>query len=459
MVAGFHSFFWKNCDLDKELNQAAAGIALDHFQYSGALTRFGGESVVERYGAEVRSVARALLRQPPMPNGANHASTLNALMNIAEPEDAGLIADALVASTNVNVRDAACTAAGTALARSDVPSPRLLATLATLAFDEALNMEDRTKALSSVADADCPEAIRLLIQATESPALEMQVTAAVGLSVNGRLSAHRELLERLVATWPEDAGYQATMLREELAGFHSTHWHGQELDDPELRLAHRELMFPSSLDAYRRAFRALLDSDHPMAVGVALDHLESYEGLRKVLDDVEEYLPEALARARDLLRRSTSVSAHLSALNLIGADGEAQDADLIAGLLAETPSEDVRHKALWVADGILRRHPNTRLINIVSRLASDQRHSGTALRVLSGALGPEANAAIVQALHNDDFTVQLNAAWQLSHPDHIDDHRTLLAEVIDSWPPDMTGRSGFLAKQIRKRLQEPRPVN
>ncbi|MFI0448123.1 hypothetical protein [Actinomadura sp. 6N118] len=486
MVAGFHSFFWNNSDLDEELNQAldelmepteegaylrafrtmlhsgdtaAAGIALDHFQYSGALTRFGGESVVEQYETEVLAVARDLLRQPPMPDGSNHASALNAMMNIAEPADADLIADALE-TTNGNVHDPACAAAGTALARSDVPSPRLLAVLAALAFDEAIDMEDRTRALSSVAEADCPEAIRLLIRATESPALEMQVAGAVGLGIHDRLPVHRELLERLVATWPEEAGYQAMVLRDQLTGFHSTHWRGQELDDPELRLAHQELMFPSGEETYRRAFRALLAGDHPMAVGVALDHLESYEGLRKVLDDVDEYLPEALTRARDLLRQSTLVSAHLSALDLIGtAHGEASDAELITDLLAGTPSEDVRHKALWVADGILRSHPDTELIDVVSRLASDQHHSGTALRVLGETPGPEANAAIVEALHNDDFSVQLNAAWELSHADRIDDHRELLAQVIESWPADMTGRSGFLAKQIRQRLQEPRPVN
>ncbi|MFI0710324.1 hypothetical protein ACH4SK_06650 [Streptomyces inhibens] len=76
---------------------AAAGIALDHFQYSDALTRFGGESVVEQYAPEVLTVARGLLRQPPAPEddsttaGANHASALNAMMNIAEAADADLI--------------------------------------------------------------------------------------------------------------------------------------------------------------------------------------------------------------------------------------------------------------------------------------------------------------------------------------------------------------------------------
>ncbi|MGO4754011.1 hypothetical protein AB4212_36345, partial [Streptomyces sp. 2MCAF27] len=163
MVAGFHSFHWQGRELpDAELEQAhdelmapteaqayfsafrtllhsghtvAAGIALDHFQYSGALTRFGGESAVEQYGPDVLAVARELLRRPPTPEdedtsaGANHASALNAMMNLAEATDVDLIADALALATNDNVRSTACSAAATALAAAETPSPRLVAAL------------------------------------------------------------------------------------------------------------------------------------------------------------------------------------------------------------------------------------------------------------------------------------------------------------------------------------------
>ncbi|MFI1851454.1 hypothetical protein [Streptomyces sp. NPDC020480] len=502
MVAGFHSFHWEGCELpDAELEQAhhelmapteeqaylrafrtllhsgntiAAGIALDHFQYSGALTRFGGESVVEQYGPDVLAVARELLRRPPTPEdedtfaGANHASALNAMMNIAEPADADLIADALALATNANVRSAACSAAATALDAAETPSPRLVAALGAVAFDESLeDMGERTEALHAVFEADDPEATALLVRATESGERRMQVYGALGLTTNGRFHDHRERVERLAATWPQDAQYPASLVREALTGFHSIYWLGTRLDsNPELERAHAELMFPTgSEDAYHRAFRTLLHSGNPAAAGIALDYFQSWQGLGNLLheDEIEAYAPEVVARAWEVLGDPPSppelspdtgeAANHISALNAIGARWpQPSDARLIAEVLERATSDGVRDKALWVAYGVLDTDDadeasvgddepdRERLVDIVSRFVFDPSLSGhheTALRVLGEALGPEANPLLLRALAGDDWDIHVQAAWRLSRPERIDEHRELLEETVEGWPVEV----------------------
>ncbi|MGY0063106.1 hypothetical protein ACWY4P_42315 [Streptomyces sp. LZ34] len=519
-MAGFHSFHWRNCELPEgELDQAldelmapteeqaylrafrtllhsghtvAAGIALDHFQYSGALTRFGGESAVERYGPDVLAVARELLRRPPTPEdedtstGANHASALNAMMNIAEASDVDLIADALALATHANVRSAACSAAATALAAAGAPSPRLVAALGAVVFDESLDVdvEERTEALHAVSEADGPEATALLVRATESGEHRMQVYGALGLTTNGRFHDHRERVERLVATWPQDAKYPANLVREALTGFHSLHWLGARLDgDPELEHAHAELMFPTGdTDTYHRAFRTLLHSEHPVAVGIALDYFQSWEGLGHFLDsdEIEAYAPEVVARAWEVLRdppsppelspRTGGAANHISALNAIGARwAEASDATRVAEVLGRATNDEVRHKALWVAYGVLDtdeeqdRADETpdrtaegpdrdRLVDLVSRFVFDPSltgHHETALRVLGEALGPEADPLLVRALSSDDWDIHVQAAWQLSRAKRIDAHREVLEEAVERWPVHIAS-SGHDADLVRK---------
>lgn len=499
MVAGFHSFHWEGCELpNTELERAhdelmapteeqaylrafrtllhsgntiAAGIALDHFQCSGALTRFGAESAVERYGAEALAVARELLRHPPTPEdentfaGANHASALNAMMNIAEPADVDLIADALALATHANVRSAACSAAATALDAAETPSPRLVAALGAVAFDESLaDMGERTEALHAVFEADDPEATALLVRATESGDHRMQVYGALGLTTNGRFHDHRERVERLAAAWPQDAQYPASLVREALTGFRSIYWLGARLDDdPELERAHAELMFPTgSEDAYHRAFRTLLHSGNPVAVGIALDYFQSWEGLGRFLheDEIEAYAPEVVARAWEVLGdppsppelspRTGEAANHISALNAIGARwAEASDATRVAEVLERAASDEVRDKALWVAYGVLDTDDadeaadgpdRGRLVDIVSRFVFDPSLSGhheTALRVLGEALGPEANPLLLRALAGDDWDIHVQAAWRLSRPERIDEHRELLEETVEGWPVEV----------------------
>ncbi|TDD18026.1 hypothetical protein [Nonomuraea diastatica] len=208
-------------------DQAAVGIALDVYQRSGALSRFGGEPLYGEHQAEVLEAARELLRQPPSsadmsPHsgaGANHASALNAMMNIAEEQDCDLIADALEKSTNSAVAEAAASAARAAFYHTEGPvHSRLLALVVGYVDDIDRPLHLRVQMLSAIGYSDAPEATEHLLRALDRPELEIQIQAALGLAWGDRLEAHRELLERVVASWPDDAPYMATEVGRILAG-------------------------------------------------------------------------------------------------------------------------------------------------------------------------------------------------------------------------------------------------
>jgi hypothetical protein len=240
MLAGvFHSFFWQDETLDDPVLAAAhaelmspsgaaayrhafrtllhsghpmaVGVALDHFQHADALSRFGGTSTLERDTAEVLEVARGRLRQPASPGGASHASALNAMMNLALPEDADLIADALAAATDYNVRLAATMAGDNALRLAEGPLPRLVEELGKVAFDDSLDPDERADALRALYPHNGPEAIALLLRAARSGVLELEIRAAWTLIGD---DAYVDLVRGVVAGWPEDARYPASEVRD-----------------------------------------------------------------------------------------------------------------------------------------------------------------------------------------------------------------------------------------------------
>ncbi|MFJ9412948.1 hypothetical protein ACIRPT_02140 [Streptomyces sp. NPDC101227] len=479
MVAGFHSFHWRHCELgEPELaaahdeladptgegaylrafrtllhsgHPAAAGIALDHFQYSGALTRFGGESAVARFEDQVLAVARELLRQPPALvddgdfAGAHHASALNAMMNLAEESDVGLIADALESATEGNVRSTGCTAAGQALARCAGPSPRLVGVLGALAFDEGLDVQERAEALSALDEAKGAQATALLVRATDSDEVEIQAEGAAGLMRPDRFAAHRERVERLVTGWPDDVGHKARMMLDDRGWFHSTHWIGAELSDPELHRAHAQLRLPVGKRATRRAFRTLLHSGRTVAVGIALDHFVRTERLRGSRDAGE--IARAVLRhppsPAGLSPRTGAAANHLSALAAIQHAGvRPSDADLIVEVLERATVRRVRSVALSTAGHVLRAmdRPDPRLVDVIGRFVYEsglRAHRKSALHVLSQSLGAEADPLLIRAVRSEDRDLQVDAAWELSRPERIERHRALLEDLVESWPPGM----------------------
>ncbi|MFD5897905.1 hypothetical protein [Streptomyces sp. NPDC060366] len=411
--------------------------ALDDYRSAQADTRWGVDNPYLPLADEVRFAARDLLGQPP--SGHSHESALTMMWHLAEEQDAELIADALEGAPDAGVRQMALLAAGTALTESEEPDRRLLALITAMVLDERLDVRDRKDALHALDDLDLPEVENLIVRQSESSELELQMYAAACLATPVRLRAHRDRLGRLAKSWPEDAGWEAGQVREALEGFHSIYWEDTEPDDPALRKAHDELRFPLSDEGCLRAFATLLRSEDPVAVGIALDHYESSEGLRHVLEDEERadaYLPEVLARAREVLRRPMS-PAEASALNMIGSlHAEPGDAGLLRGVLTRTDSDAVRNEAVWAARGVLDKAEvkDEGLVAALGDLIFDA--SGTtetAIRVLADSLGADADDILLRALRECEPEVQAYASYYLIGTGGLDRHRAVLEEVAESW--------------------------
>ncbi|MEU9115997.1 hypothetical protein AB0D04_30580 [Streptomyces sp. NPDC048483] len=415
--------------------------ALDDYQSAQADTRWGVDNPYWPLANEVRFAARDLLGHPP--SGHSHASALTVLWHLAEEEDADLIADAIESATDAGVREMALLAAGTVLAEGEEPNRRLLALITAMVLDEGLDVRDRKDAMQALDDLDLPEVEDLIVRLSESSERKLQVYAAVCLATPLRLRVHRDRVRRLAKSWPEDAGWEAQHLREALEGFHSTYWKDTELDDPVLRKAHDELRFPLSDEGCLQAFVTLLRSEDPVAVGIALDHYESSEGLRRVLEDeerAEAYLPEVLARAREVLRRPMS-SAEVSALNMIGAQhAEPGDADLLLDVLTRTDSDAVREEAIWTAYGVLDEAEvkDKRLVAALGDLIFDPSvgfylTKEKAIRVLADSLGADADDILLRALREGEPKVQAHASYFLVRTGGLDRHRAIMEEVAESW--------------------------
>ncbi|GCE02228.1 hypothetical protein [Embleya hyalina] len=418
--------------------------ALDDYQQAQADTRWGVDNPYRPLDDEVRSAARDLLGRPS--SGGSHESALTVLWHLAEEEDADLIADVLEGAPDAVERETALRAAGTALAEGEEPNRRLLGLITATALDESLDTRDRKDALRSLADLDSPEVEDVMIRVGESSERELQVCAAWHLTMPRRLRVHRDRVTRIAKSWPKDAGWEAEHVREALAGFHSTYWKGTEPDRPALRQAHDELMFPTDDEECLRAFVTLLRSEDPVAVGIALDHYASWEGLRRVLEDEERadaYLIEVSARAREVLRRRMS-PAEVSALNMIRAtDVEHGDVDLLLDVLTRTDSDGVRHEALWMARGVLDASEvkDERLVAMLGTLIFEPSvgTKETAIRVLADSLGAAADEILLRALREGEPKVQAHASYHLVGTGGLDRHRATLEEVAESWggrPPE-----------------------
>ena len=413
--------------------------ALDDYQSAQADTRWGVGNPYWPAANEVRFAARDLLGRSP--SGHSHASALTVLWHLAEADDADLIADVL--EGDAEVRDMALLAAGTALAAGETPNRRLLTLITAMVLDESQNVQDRKDAVNALDDLDLPEVEDLLVQLSASPERELQVHAAGCLATPLRLRVHRDRVRQLAESWPEDAGWEAEHIRDALESFHSTYWKDTELQDPELRKAHDELRFPLSDEGCLQAFTTLLRSDKPVAVGIALDHYESSEGLRRVLEDadrLEAYLPEVLARAREVLRRPMS-PAEVSALNMIGArHAEPGDAGLLLDVLTRTDSDIVRKEAVWMAYGVLDEAEvkDERLVAALGEVILDPSVGfyGTkesAVRVLADSLGADADDLLLRAVREGEPKVQAHAAYYLVKTGGVDRHRAVLEEVAEGW--------------------------
>ncbi|MBP2400889.1 hypothetical protein [Streptomyces syringium] len=203
---------------------AAVGIALDHFHHAGSTSRHHESDPFAPYAAEVLARAREILAHPPTPadetgaeeDGADHASALLALLNLAAPEDSELIASALRHATTANAVGAAAMAAATALERSATPHATLIRALTDIVFDESREIDQRVDALKAFDNVKAPQAVDVLDRALRSGEFALQAEAAFTL-VTHHMVTHRAAVEGVAALWPDDAPWPAAAVR---AGLH-----------------------------------------------------------------------------------------------------------------------------------------------------------------------------------------------------------------------------------------------
>ncbi|GAB3158824.1 hypothetical protein GCM10027258_70890 [Amycolatopsis stemonae] len=193
---------------------AAIGVALDHYDYAEMSSRHGTGNPYSPFAGEVLDKARQLLRQAPLPAdesgideaGANHASALGAMLNLAEETDAEPVASALAGATGVSVREAGLSAACTVMERSTTPNPVLAETLTGIVHDAGRPGKERAAALDALAGSAADQITEVLLRALEIDDLDVQVSAAFNLAHLDSTRFH-PLLERLVATWPANVPY------------------------------------------------------------------------------------------------------------------------------------------------------------------------------------------------------------------------------------------------------------
>jgi len=199
---------------------AAVGIAFDQYQYGEASSRWGVSNPFAEYQDEVAARAREVLRGPPSSSsggaqaGANHASALNALSNLAEPEDAELVVQALELTSTADLRCTATLAARRVLERAASPNEQLIAALERIVFDDTVADEERTAALGSLGGASSASATDILLRVIRLPHLKLQAHAALHLLDRG---GHRALVEEVAHAWPADSPYPTDEVLELLA--------------------------------------------------------------------------------------------------------------------------------------------------------------------------------------------------------------------------------------------------
>jgi hypothetical protein len=242
----FDSYYWHGARLDPDLERArsavrdgdvkmavdafrallasprvaANGIALDHYHYAEATSRFGVENPFAVASGDVVNTARALLDAPPVVEGAdgasiagaNHASALGALVNLADESDADRLADVIEGRPDPVVLGLALQCAGTVLETGASPG-RLATVVRGLAQDPEVPARERGNALHLVALTDPGIAEHLAGELIGSSDLRLQADAA-WLLADRDLDHYRQLLEEVVGSWPDDAPYPAFEVRQ-----------------------------------------------------------------------------------------------------------------------------------------------------------------------------------------------------------------------------------------------------
>ncbi|HEY1180057.1 MAG TPA: hypothetical protein VGF17_28195, partial [Phytomonospora sp.] len=392
---------------------------------------------------------RELLRTPPVAGrklaAASHASALLALKFDAMPDDAPFIAAMLESGPEGELLYDALNVAGEIFNQSDAPDARLVAAVAAIATDHEADYEDRREALGALVEVVEPAVTALFAAiATGGDTTRLRQHAAWQLASGRHFYGHRPLLERLDADWPAgEPGWPASEITEALApGPHSIHWAEHEPDLPaDLAAALGEQSSPTTEDAHLAAFRRMLHSGHPAASAIALDHFHMDDGLDRFGLDTSPHAAEARAVALETLTRQGDEREHASALRVLEALAEPDDAGAVARVLRDTATTPlVRERATRAASEILEEsdEASPELLDALDALVFDTSADIAARRLAVIALfdvhDPRATALLVRAAAAPETEIQVEAAIGLSHAHLVDRHLDLLRALVATWP-------------------------
>ncbi|GAB7035842.1 hypothetical protein AB0G35_29540 [Streptomyces sp. NPDC021749] len=205
-------------------DQAAVGIALDHWWSPGGAVKRGGAKAREPERPLVLDRIREVLRQSPSPAElserygpeATHLAALSAL-DVVTAEEPSLLADVVAAAASDHVRQRALDAVEAVFNDAEEADLRLVEALGNVACDENVPLHDRLRALELLDESPGTSSVHALVRATRCPEAELQAAAAWGLRGEEVIEDHRAMLEGLSASWPvEDAPWAVTRVRDML---------------------------------------------------------------------------------------------------------------------------------------------------------------------------------------------------------------------------------------------------
>ncbi|MER6916122.1 hypothetical protein ABT354_31000 [Streptomyces sp. NPDC000594] len=201
---------------------SAVCVAFDFYRHCEVMTRHGGENSLTVHKDEVLERARGILASATAEE-EHSVVALSVLGFLAGPQDTELIRAALESAGTEEALIAAVRAADTILEAGGSDSTQaksLTAAVARPAFDANRSEAVRWLALNAVAEGPPLLAQEYLLQALELPSITLQAVAGLALAQHDS-TAHRPMLEAMVAGWPEDVDFPADRLLsllEETAG-------------------------------------------------------------------------------------------------------------------------------------------------------------------------------------------------------------------------------------------------